>query len=163
MMQLIDEDLPYDAYFTFSVQEEVGCRGAKVDTYSVNPDFAIVLEATTAADIVGMSETQQVCKLGGGAAVSFMDSGTVYERALYDAAFDIGAQYGISVQPKAAPTGGNDAGAIHLTRDGVRTVAISVPCRYLHSAAGMIDAGDAECVLKLAREMFVRMAGGKLD
>ena len=162
LMELIDEDLPYDAYFTFSVQEEVGCRGAKADTFAVNPDFAIVLEATTAADIVGMPETKQVCKLGEGAAVSFMDSGTLYEKALYDEAFKAGNELGIKVQPKAAPTGGNDAGAIHLTRDGVRTLAISVPCRYLHSAAGVIDEGDAECVLSLAREMYIRMASGEL-
>ncbi len=163
LMQLIDEALLYDAYFTFSVQEEVGCRGARVDTFAVNPDFAIVLEATTAADIVGMPETKQVCKLGQGAAVSFMDSGTLYEKALYNEAFAAGEQLGIRVQPKSAPTGGNDAGAIHLTRDGVRTLAISVPCRYLHSAAGVIDEDDAECVLALAREMYIRMASGKLD
>ncbi len=163
LMQLIDEDLPYDAYFTFSVQEEVGCRGAAVDTFAVNPDFAIVLEATTAADIVGMPKTKQVCKLGCGAAVSFMDSGTLYEKSLYNAAFKAGDELQISVQPKSAPTGGNDAGAIHLTRDGVRTLAISVPCRYLHSAAGVIDQSDAECVLNLAREMYIRMASGNLD
>ena len=162
LMQLIHEELEYDAYFTFSVQEEVGCRGARVDSYTVNPDFAIVLEATTAADIAGMPESKQVCRLGHGAAVSFMDGGTVYDRKLYDAAFRIGSDIGAKVQPKAAPTGGNDASAIHLARSGVRTAAISVPCRYLHSSAGVIDEKDAECVLALAREMLNRMAAGKL-
>lgn len=163
LMELIHEDLPYDAYFTFSVQEEVGCRGARADTYSVDPDFAIVIEATTAADIVGMPSSKQVCRLGEGAAVSFMDSSTLYERSLYDTAFRAGAEQGIKVQPKSAPTGGNDAGAIHLSRDGVRTLAISVPCRYLHSSAGVIDENDADCVLKLAREMYIRMASGEID
>ncbi len=163
LMELIDEDLPYDAYFTFSVQEEVGCRGARVDTFAVNPDFAIVLEATTAADIVGMPETKQVCRLGEGAAISFMDSGTLYEKALYNEAFSAAKELSVKAQPKSAPTGGNDAGAIHLTREGVRTLAISVPCRYLHSAAGVIDEADAESVLALAREMLYRMASGKID
>ncbi len=162
LMQLIDEALPYDAYFTFSVQEEVGCRGARVDSFSVNPDFAIVLESTTAADIAGNPPSKQVCRLGDGAAISFMDGGTFYEKALYDEAFIAGEAIGVKLQPKAAVAGGNDASAIHLSRDGVRTLSISVPCRYLHSSAGVIDESDAEGMLCLAREMLCRMASGKL-
>lgn len=162
MMQLIKEDLPYDAWFTFSVQEEVGCRGAKTDTYAVNPDIAIVLETTTAADIAGNSEAKWVCALGKGAAVSFMDGGTMYDKALFNAAFDIGAKKQIDVQPKNIPSGGNDAMSIHLTREGVRTIAISTPCRYLHSSSCVIDGHDAEASLSLAREMLCKAAAGEL-
>lgn len=162
MMQLITEQLDYDAWFTFSVQEEIGCRGAKADSYTVKPEIGIILEATTAADIVGMPPAKQVCRLSKGAAISFMDSGTLYDKKLYNAAFDIGKEMGIPVQPKAAPTGGNDASAVHLAGMGARVVAISTPCRYLHSSACVIDKNDADAVLKIAREMLRRASGGLL-
>ena len=133
LMTLLTEDQPYDAYYTFSVQEEVGCRGAKTSSYTVNPDIAIVLEATTAADIPDVPQSKRVCTLGEGAVVSFMDGGTIYDRKLYDAAFDLAQKHGVKLQPKASTSGGNDASAIHLARDGARVIAFSTPCRYLHS------------------------------
>ncbi len=162
MMALIAEGIDYDAYFTFSVQEEVGCRGARVDTYTVNPDFAIVLEATTAADIPDVATNQRVCAVNEGVVISFMDSGTLYDRKLFDSAFDTAKRIGIKAQPKSATSGGNDASAIHLTCGGVRTLSLSVPCRYLHSSAGVISLEDAKCQLVLAREMLNVIASGKL-
>ena len=76
MIDLIRSELPYDCWFSFSVQEEVGCRGAQGAVFSVKPDVAVVLEATTAADLAGVSEPKTVCKLGGGAVVGFMDRST---------------------------------------------------------------------------------------
>ncbi len=150
LISLLRNDSEYDFYATFSTQEELGLRGAKVAAFSVNPDAAIVLEGTTAADIADVPSESQVCKLGSGAAVSFMDRATLYDREYYNAALSSG----IPAQPKAAATGGNNAGSIHLSGTGVRTVAISAPCRYIHSASSVADVRDINAVYELAKYML---------
>lgn len=157
MIKMILSELEYDAYFVFNVQEEIGLRGARVSAYSVNPDFAVVLEATTAADIDGVSGAKRVCTLGGGPVVSFMDRSTVYDKELYRLAFDISAEEGFPCQTKTMIAGGNDAGAIHTSRKGVRTIAVSVPCRYLHSPSCVIQWSDIENMLKLTEKLAKRI------
>lgn len=156
LIDIIKSNLRYDTHFAFTVQEEVGLRGAKTATYSVAPDYAIVVETTTAADIAGVAKEKQVCKLGDGAVISFMDRSTVYSRELYDLAFTLAKKHGIKVQPKTVIAGGNDAGAIHTSRGGVRTLTISLPCRYLHSPSCVICEADiaevSKIVLALAEE-----------
>ena len=83
LLDLIDRGVPRDAWFCFLTQEEIGLRGAVVAAHRVNPDYAIVLEATTAADVAGVDDADCVCKQGGGAVVSFMDRRTVYDRTLF--------------------------------------------------------------------------------
>lgn len=154
------QDLPYDMVFAFTVQEEVGTRGAAAAAFGVQPDFAVVVEATTAADIAGVETERQVCALQKGPAVSFMDGRTIYDRELYRLAFRVADEKGITCQTKAGTSGGNDAGAIHMSREGVRTIAISLPCRYLHSASCVIHKDDllntAELVKELSAEILER-------
>ncbi len=154
LISLIKEESEYDFYASFSVQEEVGLRGAKVSAFAVNPDFAIILEGTTAADIADVAEEKQVCNLGLGAAVSFMDRSTLYDRELYNLALSSG----IPCQSKRFVSGGNNAGAVHLSREGVRTVAISVPCRYIHSASSAADIKDIDSAYKLAKHLISKIA-----
>lgn len=158
LIDLLTSDSEYDFYASFSVQEEVGLKGAKTSTYSINPDCAIMLEGTTAADIAGVSEEKTVCKMGHGPAVSFMDKATVYDREFYKAALDSG----IPCQTKCAVTGGNNSGAVHLTREGVRSIAISVPCRYIHSASSVANLEDAQNAKKLAVYMLNGIASGEI-
>lgn len=89
LIELIKSELEYDVYFTFTVQEEIGLRGAKTAAFGVDPDIAIIVEATTAADIEGVPDNKKVCRLGDGAVVSFMDRSTMYDRKLYNYAFEI--------------------------------------------------------------------------
>ncbi|MGI6772175.1 MAG: M42 family metallopeptidase [Clostridiales bacterium] len=133
MLDLIRSETEYDLTLAFTVQEEVGARGAAAAAFSIAPDYAIVLEATTAADIIDVPEHKQVCKLKNGAAVSFMDNSTVYPMELYELALKVAEDNGIKAQPKAAVAGGNDSGSIHKSGKGVRTITLSVPCRYIHS------------------------------
>ncbi|MDD6268725.1 MAG: M42 family metallopeptidase [Oscillospiraceae bacterium] len=154
MLQLLSEQLPYDVTFAFLVQEEVGLRGAKAAAYSVNPDVCIVLEATTAADLAGADEDSRVCSLGKGPVVPFMDRSTIYDKKLYDAAFSECRRLGIPCQTKTRIAGGNDSGAIHVSRGGVRTVSVSAPCRYLHSPSCVADIADIENCCKLTRAMI---------
>lgn len=157
MIEMIRSDLEYDTYFVFNVQEEIGLRGSRVSAFSVAPDYAIVLEATTAADIDGVSGEKTVCRLGGGPVVSFMDRSTVYDKELYKLAFQTAAENNIPCQTKSMIAGGNDAGSIHLSRGGVRTIAVSVPCRYLHSPSCVIQWSDFEDSLSLVKKLAQRI------
>ncbi len=159
LIEMIKSELPYDMYFTFVVQEEVGLRGAKTAAYTADPDIAIVVETTTAADIPNVDEGKQVCRLGEGAAISFMDRRTIYDRELYKEAFKAAKDLGVKAQAKQAVAGGNDAGVISTTRGGVRTIAVSVPCRYLHSPNTVAYKSDIESVSVIVRELATRIAG----
>ncbi len=157
LISLIKDTPEYGFCGSFSVCEEVGCRGAKAAAFTLSPDIAIVLEGTTAADVPGVTEERKVCALGGGAAVSFMDSGCVYDCALFKTAMESG----IVCQTKSAATGGNDAAAIHLSKGGVRTAALSVPCRYIHSAGSVCDTADIESLKELAKYLTAKAAAGE--
>lgn len=157
MIQLIREGVEYDTCFVFNVQEEVGLRGSTASSYAVAPDFAIVLEATTASDIDGVSGAKKVCSLGKGAVVGFMDRSTIYDKELYKLAFATADDLKIPCQTKTMIAGGNDSGAIHKSRGGVRTIAVSVPCRYIHSPSCLIKKEDFENTLTLTRELAKRI------
>ena len=159
MMDMINGDPEYDAWYAFTVQEEVGTRGAGAAAFTINPDIAIVIETTTACDIAGTSGAKRVCELGNGAVVSYMDRGTVYDRGLYSLAFETAKANGIPVQAKTLVAGGNDSGAIHVSMGGVRTCALSVPCRYLHSPSCVIKMSDFEAVKALAENMLSAVGG----
>ena len=154
MIDIINSEPEYDAWYAFTVREEVGTRGAKAAAFTVAPDIAIVLEATTACDIAGVSGAKKVCELGKGAVVSYMDRGTVYDRELFSLAFETAKKNNIPAQTKTLVAGGNDSGAIHVSRGGVRTCAISVPCRYLHSPSCAIAENDFYAVKSLAEKML---------
>ncbi len=159
LIKLLQKESKYSFTATFTVGEEVGLRGAKTAAYTVSPDFALCLEATTASDIAGVSDNKTVCKLGDGVAVSFMDNATVYDRKLYELAINSG----IKCQTKSMVAGGNNSGAIHLTKSGVRTVALSLPCRYIHSPASVANVNDFYDQLKLAQYMIEKIGSGAAD
>ncbi len=158
MLDMIDSELEYDVHFAFTVQEEIGLRGAKAAAYSINPDMAIVLETTTAADITGVEADKQVCRLGAGPVVSFMDRATIYDKKLYSLAFETARELDIPCQTKTMVAGGNDSGAVHVSAGGVRTVAVSMPCRYIHSASCVIKITDMEQTKLLAVRMLEKMS-----
>ncbi len=158
LIELIKSEIEYDAYFTFTVQEEVGLRGAKTATFSVNPDIAIVCETTTASDIEGVPDSQSVCKLGDGAVVSFMDRSTVYDKELFNIAFDLAKEKNIKCQTKTKIAGGNNSGAIHITGNGVRTIAVSAPCRYLHSPSCVVKKEDLTSCFEMVKALFEKTA-----
>lgn len=162
MLELLKRDFPNDVYFAFTTMEEVGTRGAKCASFTLQPDYAIVLESTTAADIAGVEEKSKVCRVGNGAVVGFMDRSTIYDSELYRRTLDIAREKNIPCQIKQAVAGGNDSGAIHQSRGGVRTMAISLPCRYLHAPASVIAQSDFEAVCELGYQLALSiLASGK--
>ncbi len=157
MIDMLKKPFKYDTYFIFTVQEEIGLRGAKASSYTVNPDIAVVLETTTAGDIPSVSDDKKVCEVNKGAVVSFMDRGTIYNKKLYDLAFETAKNNDIPCQTKTMIAGGNDSGAIHVSCGGVKTVAISVPCRYLHSPSTVFSYNDFMSVKNLANALCERL------
>ena len=144
LLEMIKSDLEYDMYFSFSVQEEIGTRGAAASSFETAPDYAICVETTTASDIPGVEDEKRVCLLGAGAVVSFMDRSTLYNKELFDRAFELANENNVKIQTKTVVAGGNNAGAIHKSRGGVKVLTVSVPCRYLHSPSCVINWDDVE-------------------
>ncbi len=163
MLKMLDSELEYDTWFAFLVQEEVGCRGASAAAFTVKPDYAIVLEATTAADVAFVGDADAVCVQGKGAVVSFMDRSTVYNRDMFKGAFRLAKENNIKIQTKTTVAGGNDAGAIHKSNGGIYTVAISLPCRYIHSATSVADTEDMKACYDLAVLLAENYAQNKIS
>lgn len=157
LIELIKSDLEYDTYFCFNVQEEVGLRGSACTAYSVQPDISVVFEATTAGDICGVTGGKRVCVLGKGPVVSFMDGRTVYDKELYRLAMETAENNDIKAQTKTAIAGGNDAGAIQTSGKGSRVMAISLPCRYIHSAASVVKKSDIDETRKLIKALLPKL------
>lgn len=158
MLELLQEQSEFDYTCVFTVQEEIGTRGAVTSAYTVKPDYAIVIETTTASDIPDTPENKKVCRVGKGAVVSFMDRGTVYNKDLYKRARRIADENGIANQTKTVVAGGNDASAIHKSAGGVKTIAVSLPCRYIHSSASVGSKADMESVETLVKALLREFA-----
>ncbi len=156
LLELAKAELPYDLWLVFTVQEEIGLRGAKTAAFQIDPDVAIVIDATTAADTVGVAKDKQVCCVNGGAVVSFMDGRTLYDKPLFDRIMQTAEATHIAAQPKTMVAGGNDAGAIQTAGRGTKVAAISLPCRYIHSPSCVLSMKDMEAVKQLITALLER-------
>ena len=154
LVKLLEEDLPMDCTFVFTVQEEVGTRGAFGSAFSVTPEIALVLEGTTAADNPALDESLQVCWPGKGPVLSWMDGGSIYDRGLFELLRELADRNGLPWQMKHYLAGGTDASAIQRTKSGVRVAGISAAVRYLHAPSSVANISDMEHMLTLAR-LFV--------
>ena len=147
---LKESDYQGDLTCAFTVQEEAGLRGAKVAAYRVKPDLAIALEGTTSNDLGDVPSHLRVCRVGAGVAISFMDRASVSSRPVWQKLRDAAEEEGVAWQFKQSVSGGNDAGAIQLSREGVPTGVLSVPCRNIHSGASVAAFSDIEAQYRLA-------------
>ncbi|MBQ2952862.1 MAG: M20/M25/M40 family metallo-hydrolase [Clostridia bacterium] len=136
----------------FSVQEEVGCRGAKVASFAKEPDIGIALDVTGWGDTPGV--TQPEIKLGEGIGVKVMDRASISNPELREALMAAGEKAGVKTQREVLPYGGTDAGAMQTSRAGIPVCTLSVPCRYVHSACEVIDMRDMDAGLKLLQAYF---------
>jgi len=162
LVDLIKTDLEYDTYFSFSVQEEIGCRGAAVTSFAISPDCAITVEATTAADIFGVPEDKTVCVLGEGVALSLMDNGTLYDKNLVHSVLELAKKNDLKAQLKTAVAGGTNASVIHKSKNGVKTINIALPTRYIHSAYCVAHKSDILNMRKLVEITASSLANGEL-
>ena len=149
LLELIESELPIDCTFVFTVQEEVGLRGAYPAAYKTEPDIALIVEGTTAADLPSVSESKKVCKLGKGPVLPFMDAGTIYNKEVHKILTNIAEANDIAWQTKTYIAGATDGSAFQKSRSGVKTVGIAAPIRNLHSPTNVGKISDMEEVYKL--------------
>ncbi len=141
------QDSPHDVYFVFSVQEEVGLRGARTSTYGVAPDVGIAVDITPAADTP--EAPKLAMKLGAGPCIKVMDSGMVAHPGVKNLLIDTAQQAGLPYQLEVLDRGSTDAAAIQLARSGVPAGCVSIACRYYHTQSEMVDMDDVENSVEL--------------
>jgi putative aminopeptidase FrvX len=149
-----------DLIAAFTVQEEVGLRGARVAAYALNPDIAIAVDSTPANDLPtwdGEENTRYNTKLGGGPAIYIADGATLSDPRLIQHLVAVAEEDGIPYQFRQPGGGGTDAGAIHRQRSGIPSVSISVPGRYAHTAAGICRIEDWKNTLYLLHSALSRL------
>lgn len=160
MLKLLERELPLDTWFVFTTQEEVGCRGAGVAAERIRPGFAVVLEGTTAADVAGCEPGREVCLLGKGVVIPFMDKGTIYNRNVWETVTGAAEKRGILWQPKTKVAGGTDASAIQRRCEGANVITLSAPLRSIHSPASVGKIRDILLLPELAAAVLEELAHG---
>lgn len=149
LLEVLRGDYPVTVAGVFTVQEEVGLRGAGVAAYRVAPSLSLVLEGTVCADIPGSEAHQEATRLGGGAVLSVMDQSSIAHPEVVRALTAVAERHGIPYQWRRTTMGANDAGVIHTSREGVPSASLSVPCRYIHGPVALASLRDLEAVVRL--------------
>lgn len=157
LLQTIKEDLPVDTWFAFTVQEEVGCRGAFGAAFRIVPQIALIVEGTTAADSPQSEGAAKVCMPGEGPVIPFMDGGAIYDRQMFCLLRDLAEEKGIQWQTKTRIAGGTDAQAIQRSNGGCKVGAISAAVRYIHSPSSIGNVHDFEAMKTLVDVFLEKM------
>ncbi len=144
------KELPYDVYAVFTVQEEVGLRGAMTAASGIDPDFGIALDVTLAYDLPGAQPYEMVSRLGKGTAIKVMDGATICDYRMVKFMKSIAEEEDIAYQMEVLPAGGTDtAGIQRYAKGGSIAGAISIPTRYLHQVIEMAHMDDIDNTVEL--------------
>lgn len=143
-----------------TVQEEVGLRGAKVMAVHAKPDVALVLEGPPADDTPGMNPSESQGRLGGGVQIRVLDPSAIMNPKLVDHVINVAKKEKIPYQVTVRKSGGTDAGSFHLAEEGIPSIVIGVPSRYIHSHNSIIHKADYQAAIKLV-EAVVKSFDGK--
>ena len=145
--KLAETPVADDVYFVFSVQEEVGLRGATTSAFGIKPDIGIVYDVTGTGDCPGAP--RMVCSLGAGAAIKLKDNSLICDYELTQEIAAVAKEKDIKHQFEILPFGGTDTAAIQISGAGVKVAALSIPTRYIHSGVEMLDLADADACADL--------------
>lgn len=138
-----------EIYAVFTSQEEVGLRGSRTSSYRINPDIGLAVDITLVGD-TPEAPTMDV-SLGKGPTVKVKDASVICHPRLKETLSEMAEKNNIPYQFEVLIAGGTDAGAIHLTREGIPSGVISIPCRYVHTPAEMVDLDDMENAVRLLK------------
>jgi putative aminopeptidase FrvX len=147
----------HDFYAVFTVQEEVGLRGATAVTRAINPDLGFGLDTTIANDTPGAKEHEAVTRLGEGAAIKYYDSSVITDIRMVRFMEQVAAEHDIRFQREILPRGGTDTGAIQRSGDGAIVGCISVPTRHIHSVVEMCHQEDIQGCIDLLAACLERL------
>jgi endoglucanase len=144
------KEVPYDIYGVFTVQEEVGIRGANVSALKINPDFGFGLDTTIAFDLPGAAAHEMITKLGDGTAIKIMDASTICDYRMVEFMKNTADKHKIKWQPEILTAGGTDtAGIQRMTQGGSIAGAVSIPTRHLHQVIEMANKSDIQASIDL--------------
>ena len=160
---LKEEKHPNVVYGVGNVQEEIGLRGAKTSSFKIQPDIGFAVDVGIAGDTPGVTAKESTSKMGAGPQIVIYDASMVAHSGLRDFVVGIAEEAGIPFQFEAIAGGGTDAGSIHLTANGVPSLAIGVATRYIHSHAGILHRDDYENAVKLIVEVIKRLDRETVD
>lgn len=149
-LRKLPKEIPYDFYAVFTVQEEVGLRGASVAAHYIEPDFAFGLDTTVAFDTPGARPHEMVTELGKGAGIKIMDSSTICDSRMIAYMKHTADKHSITWQPEILPAGGTDTAALQRNgKTGAIAGAVSIPTRHIHQVIEMADKGDIQHCIDL--------------
>jgi endoglucanase len=147
LRRLAGQALPHQVYFVFSVQEEVGLRGAGAAAFGIDPDLGIAVDVTASGDTPRGLRVE--LELGKGPAIKVRDGGMFSDPRVVDWMVRGATQARLPYQLEVCDAGTTDARSIQLTRAGVPAGCVSIPCRYLHAPSEMVDDGDVQHAVAL--------------
>jgi putative aminopeptidase FrvX len=149
---------PFSVVAVGTVQEEVGLRGSRTAAYQVDPDYGLAIEGTFAVDMPGMAPHMVPASLRKGPVVTIADASVIAHPKVLKAITEAAEERKIPYQFKKIPSGGTDAGSIHLTKGGVPSGTIAVPCRYIHGPASITTTEDIENTVRLVKAFIERIS-----
>ena len=158
LVEILKHDYPFDVYGVFTAQEEVGARGARVAAYAIDPTYAFALEGTVCDDSPKKKDVSPVTRVGDGPAITFADNSLLSDRRLVNLLVETAQENKIPYQFKQAVAGGTDAGRITLIKEGVPSVAVAVPTRYIHSPVSLLSKHDLDNLIALMTKTLPQVA-----
>jgi putative aminopeptidase FrvX len=156
LAELLRERYPFDLHAVFTVQEEIGSRGAQVAAYALEPDAAFVLEGTICDELPKRKDLSPTSRLGHGPVLTVMDRSLFVDQRLLRHLIETAEAEGIPYQIKQPAMGATDGGAIHRSQEGVPTAVIAVPCRYIHAPTSLLDLADFANAVRLMKAALQR-------
>lgn len=155
---LRDAEVPYDIYGVFTVQEEVGLRGAISAAHLVDPDFGLGLDVTIAFDVPGANAHESVTRLGKGTAIKIMDGSVISDYRMVNYLKQLADKHQIKWQPEILPSGGTDtAGLQRFGKKGAISGAISIPLRHIHQSIELANKEDIHHSIELLKVALLRL------
>jgi len=148
------KETPHQLYFVFSVQEEVGVRGATTAAFGIDPDLGLAVDVTATGDTPRRTKVRMEVSLGKGPAIKVRDGGMLADRRVVDWMVRGAEKLGLPYQLEILEAGSTDARAMQLTRAGVPAGCLSIPCRYVHSPSEMVDFEDVQQAVQLLVELL---------
>jgi putative aminopeptidase FrvX len=157
IVELLEGDYPFDLYGAFTVQEEVGSRGARAIAFTIEPDLAFVLESTVCDDSPMEKDLSPTTRLGAGPALTLVDKSLISDKRLVRLMSATARENDIPLQVKQPLIGATDAGRLQLSRQGVPSLVLSVPTRYIHSPASVLSLHDYELTRQLMQRTLLKL------
>jgi endoglucanase len=151
LLELMEVEASFPLYFVFTVQEELGLRGARVAAYGIDPDLSLTIEGTSAGDLPEAKGHLVSTRIGQGPALTVMDGSIIVQKQIIESLIAAGEGQNIPYQFRELTAGGTDAGAISLTREGIPSAVVSVPCRYIHSPVSILSLADYHHTVQLVK------------